>query len=120
MPYLSLIYDAQFTRTDMSADETSGFMGEHRRVTDDIIAKGIGFGRRVATGAHGPQLCESATTVCPPSTSVYRSQGTVRWLVLNDARDFTQAIQIAARIPSARTGSVEVGAVSMQISWIRT
>ena len=95
-------------------------MGEHSSVTDGTITGGIGCERRVAIGAYGPQLCESATTVCQPSTSVYRSQGTVRWLVLNDARDLTQAIQIAARIPSARTGSIEVGAVSMQISWIRT
>ena len=119
MTYFWLRHDAEFTRAEMSADERSAFMGD-QGVTDDIIAGGTGCERRVATGAHGPQLCESATTVCPPSTSVYRNQGTVRWLVLNDARDLTQAIQIAARIPSARTGSVVVGAVSMQITWIRT
>ena len=90
-------------------------MGD-RRVTNDIIAKGIGCGRRVGTGAHGPQLCESATTVSPPSTSVYRSQGTVWLLVLIEHRHLNEAIPMAAHQSSARTGSVEGRAVSTEIS----
>ena len=62
----------------------------------------------------------------PPQQSVRHRQAFIEvkehsgGFVLNDARDLNQAIQIAARIPSARTGSDEVRAVSMQINLIRT
>ena len=48
----------------------------------------------------------------PPQQSVRHRQALIEvkehsgGFVLNDARDVNQAIQIAARIPSARTGSV--------------
>ena len=109
MKYLCLIYDEERQMSAMSKSESDAFMGEYMSFTDGI-AKG---GQFLAGEALLP--VNTATTVRLRNGKLTTTDGPfaetkeqLGGFYLIEANDLNEAIQIAARIPSARTGSVEV------------
>lgn len=109
MKYLCLIYDEEKKLDAMSPPESEAFMGEYFAFTDDIRRNG----HYVAGEALQP--VKTATTVRLRGGQIVTTDGpfaeTTEQLggfYLIEARDLNEAIQVAARIPSARIGSIEV------------
>lgn len=109
MKYLCLIYDEERKLNAMPKSEAEAFMGEYFAFTKDLRERG-----QYVTG-EALQPVATATTVRVRDGSVLTTDGpfaeTTEQLggfYLVDARDLNEAIQIAARIPSARLGSVEI------------
>ena len=109
MKYLCLIYDEERKLKSMQKSEAEAFMGEYFALTKDLRERG-----QYVTG-EALQPVATATTVRVRDGSVLTTDGpfaeTTEQLggfYLVDARDLNEAIQIAARIPSARLGSVEI------------
>jgi|SRR5215207_504963 len=109
MKYLCLIYDDEKQMNGMSKEEGDAFMGEYFAFTNGIRESG----QYVAGEALHP--VSTATTVRVRNGQVSTTDGPfaetkeqLGGFYLIEARDLNDAIQVAARIPSARTGSVEV------------
>lgn len=109
MKYLCLIYDDEKTMAGMSKEESETFMGDYFAFTEDIKKSG----HYVAGDALQP--VQTATTVRIRSGKTSTTDGPfaetkeqLGGYYMIEARDLNDAIQVASRIPSARTGSVEV------------
>ena len=109
MKYLCLIYDEEKTVGAMPKSEQDAFMGEYFAFTQGIKESG----QYVAGEALHP--VHTATTVRIRNGRLSTTDGPfaetkeqLGGFYLIDARDLNEAIQVAARIPSARLGSVEV------------
>jgi hypothetical protein len=109
MRYLCLIYDEEKKAAGMSKTEADAFMGEYFTFTEGI--KGSGH----YLGGEALQPVQTATTVRVRNGKVSTTDGPfaetkeqLGGYYLINARDLNDAIQVAARIPSARIGSVEV------------
>jgi hypothetical protein len=81
MKYLCLIYENERAWATMPKDEGDRILGEYSAFTNDIQKSG-----QMLAG-NGLQL---------------------GGFYLIEAKDLNEAIQVAARIPAARTGSIEV------------
>ena len=109
MKYLCLIYDEEKKIAGMSKSETDAFMGEYFSFTGDIQKSG----HMIAGEALQP--VESATTVRVRNGKVSTTDGPfaetkeqLGGYYLIEARDLNDAVQVAARIPSAKIGAIEV------------
>lgn len=109
MRYLCLIYDDEQVMARMPKPEADAFMGEYFAFTEGIKASG----HYVAGEALHP--VSTATTLRTRQGKTSTTDGPfaetkeqLGGFYLVEARDLNEALQIAARIPSARTGSVEV------------
>jgi hypothetical protein len=109
MKYLCLIYDDEKTMAGMSKEESEKFMGDYFRFTEDIKKSGHYLAGDALQPVH------TATTVRIRSGQTSTTDGPfaetkeqLGGYYLIEARDLNDAMQVAARIPSARTGSVEV------------
>ena len=109
MRYLCLIYDAESEMSAMSESESNAFMGEYFAFTEGIKQSG----QFVAGEALHPVA--TATTVRIRNGRISTTDGPfaetkeqLGGFYLIEARDLNEAIQVAAKIPSARTGSIEV------------
>lgn len=109
MKYLCLIYDDEKTIEAMPKEEQDAFMGEYMSFTEGIGASG----HMIAGEALHP--VQTATTVRIRNGRISTTDGPfaetreqLGGFYLIEARDLNDAIQVAAKIPSARTGSVEV------------
>src|SRR5690349_7952252 len=109
MRYVCLIYDDEKKLAGMSKADADSFMGEYFQFTEDIKKSG----QYVAGEALQP--INSATSLRIRSGKLSTTDGPfaetreqLGGFYLIDARDLNEAIQIASRIPSARTGTVEV------------
>jgi hypothetical protein len=107
--YLCLIYDEEKKLDAMPANERDAFMGEYFSFTEGIRANG----KYVAGEALQP--VSTATTVRVRNGRVSTTDGPfaetkeqLGGFYLIEARDLNDAIQVAAKIPSARIGSIEV------------
>ena len=109
MKYLCLIYDEESNMAGMSKSEGDAFMGEYAGFTNAVKQSGNYIG--------GEQLqpVQTATTVRMRNGKLTTTDGPfaetkeqLGGYYLVEATDLNAAIQIAARIPSARIGSVEV------------
>ena len=89
MKYLCLIYDEEAKMATMTEADANAFMGEYFAFTNDIKKTGH------YVGGEALKPVNTATTV------------RMRYYLI-EARDLNDALQVASRIPSARTGSVEV------------
>jgi hypothetical protein len=114
MRYLCLIYDSEASLAAMSKAEAEGFMGDYFAFTDSIRKSG----QYVAGEALKP--VQTATTVRVRQGKVSTTDGPfaetkeqLGGFYMIEARDLNEALQVAARIPSARTGSVEVRPVEV-------
>lgn len=109
MKYLCLIYDAEQDMMKMGKSESDAFMGEYFAFTEDLAKSG----RMVAGEALQP--VHTATTIRMRNGTLTTTDGPfaetkeqLGGFYLVDAKDLNEALQIAAKIPSVRTGSVEV------------
>ena len=109
MKYLCLIYDAEAQTAAMSPEAGEAFMSEYFAFTEDVKARG----QYVAGEALHPVA--TATTVRIRDGRLSTTDGPfaetkeqLGGFYLIEARDLNEALQVAARIPSARTGCVEV------------
>jgi hypothetical protein len=109
MRYLCLIYDEEAKMNTMSKAEGDAFMGEYFAFTNGIQASG----QYVAGEALHP--VSTATTLRIRNGKTVTTDGPfaetkeqLGGFYLLEARDLNEALQIAAKIPSARTGSIEV------------
>jgi hypothetical protein len=109
MKYLCLIYDEEQKIGSMSKTESDAFMGEYFAFTDSIRKSG----HYVAGEALEP--VRSATTVRVRNGKMSTTDGPfaetkeqLGGFYMITARDLNEALQIAAKIPSARLGSIEV------------
>jgi hypothetical protein len=109
MKYLCLIYDEEKKVGAMSKSESDAFMGEYFAFTDAIRKSGHYI------GGEALQPVQTATTVRLRNGKLSTTDGPfaetkeqLGGFYFINARDLNDAIQVASRIPSARTGSVEV------------
>ncbi|HXY32279.1 MAG TPA: YciI family protein [Gemmatimonadaceae bacterium] len=109
MKYLCLIYDEEKKIGAMPKADTDAFMGEYFSYTEGIRKSG----HYVAGEALQP--VGTATTLKVRNGQLSTTDGPfaetkeqLGGFYLIDARDLNEAIQIASKIPSTRTGSVEV------------
>jgi hypothetical protein len=109
MRYLCLIYDEETKLAARTKSEADAFSGEYVAFTAAIQKSG----HYVAGEALQP--VRTATTVRVRQGNVSTTDGPfaetkeqLGGFYLITARDLNEAIQIAARIPSARLGSIEI------------
>ena len=109
MKYLCIIYDDEKVMEKMPKEEQDAFMGEYFAFTDGIKSSG----QYVAGEALHP--VHTATTVRIRNGRLSTTDGPfaetkeqLGGYYLIEARDLNEAIQVAGKIPSARTGSVEI------------
>jgi hypothetical protein len=109
MRYLCLIYDDESKWGTMPKAEADAMMSEYFVFTDGIKKSGHHL------GGEALQPTQVATTVRVRQGKISTTDGPfaetkeqLGGYYLINARDLNDAIQIASRIPSARTGSVEV------------
>jgi hypothetical protein len=109
MKYMLLIYDAEQVLAKMSAEEGQRFHDEYMKFTAEIRQSGHLVGGdalesvRTATTV---RIRESKTTTTDGPFAETREQLGGYYLI--EAKDLDEALKIAARVPSARTGSIEV------------
>jgi hypothetical protein len=109
MRYLCLIYDDEKKVAAMPESESNAFMGEYFAFTDGIKQSGHYL------AGEALQPVETATTVRVRNGKVGTTDGPfaetkeqLGGFYMIEARDLNDAIQVAAKIPSAKLGSVEV------------
>jgi len=109
MKYLCLIYEDEKIGASMPKEQADAFMGEYFAFTDDIKKSGH------LRGGDALEPTSSATTVRVRNGKVSTTDGPfaetkeqLGGYYLIEAKDLNDAIQVAARIPSAKHGSIEV------------
>jgi hypothetical protein len=109
MKYLCLIYDEEKRFGTMSKSDMDALMGEYYAFTTDIRKSGQYL------GGNDLKPVASATTVRVRNGKVSTTDGPfaetkeqLGGYYLIEAKDLNEAIQVAARIPSAKLGSIEV------------
>ena len=109
MKYLCLIYDQEKTLHAMAKPESDALMGEYVAFTRAIRASGHYL------GGNDLQPTGNATTIRVRNGRMSTTDGPfaetkeqLGGYYLIEAKDLNEAIQIAARIPSAKLGSIEV------------
>jgi hypothetical protein len=116
MKYLCLIYDEEKRLQAMTKSEMDGLMQEYFAFTRAIQASGN------LLGGNDLQPVQNATTVRVRSGKVSTTDGPfaetkeqLGGYYLIEAADLNEAIQIAARIPSAKLGAIEVRPVQEHV-----
>jgi hypothetical protein len=109
MKYLCLIYDEEKKLAALSRTEGEALMNEYFAFTKEIRASGHYL------GGNDLQPVKNATTVRLRNGQLATTDGPfaetkeqLGGYYLVEAKDLNEAIQIAARIPSAKLGSIEV------------
>src|SRR5918993_3829286 len=109
MKYLCLIYDEEKSVAGMSKAEGDAFMGEYFAFTDGIKKSGHYLGGEALQPVH------TATTVRVRNGKMTTTDGPfaetkeqLGGFYMIEARDLNEALQVAAKIPSVRTGSIEI------------
>lgn len=109
MKYLCLIYDDESSWPKMSKAESDSMMGEYYHFTEDIRKSGHYL------GGNALQPTTTATTVRVRNGKLSTTDGPfaetkeqLGGYYLIEAKDLNDAVQVAARIPASRAGSVEV------------
>ena len=109
MQYLCLIYDEEKKMATMSKSDGEAFMGEYGAFTQAVKTSGHYI------GGNPLQPVQTATTIRVRNGKMSTTDGPfaetkeqLGGYYLIEAKDLNDAIQVAARIPSAKTGSIEV------------
>jgi len=109
MKYVCLIYDEEKKAAAMTKAEGDAFMGEYFAFTEGIKKSGQ------YVGGEALQPVQSATTVRVRDGKMSTTDGPfaetkeqLGGYYLIEARDLNDALQVAQKIPSVRTGSIEV------------
>jgi hypothetical protein len=109
MRYLCLIYDDEQKINSFAKADQDAMFGEYMTFTEGIKKSGH------YVGGEALQPVQSATTVRIRNGKISTTDGPfaetkeqLGGYYLIDAKDLNEAIQVAAKIPSARHGSVEI------------
>ena len=109
MKYLCLIYDEEKKLHAMPKGEADAFMGEYFGFTERLKKSGHYL------GGNALQPVQTATTIRLRNGKVSTTDGPfaetqeqLGGYYLIEAKDLNDAIQVAAKIPSSRIGSIEV------------
>ena len=114
MKYLCLIYDDESRFATMSKEDGEAMMGEYFAFTEGIRKSGhylAGEALKPVQTATSVRVRNGRTTTTDGPFAETKEQLGGFYMV--DARDLNEAIQIASRIPSARTGTIEVRPVEV-------
>jgi hypothetical protein len=109
MQYLLLIYDDEKKWANMPEAESGALFAEYLKFTDDIKASGhfrAGEALQPVSTATTIRTRDGKTTKTDGPFAETREQLGGFYLV--EAKDLDEAAAIAARIPSARIGSIEI------------
>ena len=109
MKYLCLIYNDESKLGAMSKGESDAFMGEYSAFTQQVVASGHMIAGEALQPAHSATTLRMrhgklATTDGPFAETKEQLGG----FYMIEAKDLNDAIQVASRIPSVKTGSIEV------------
>ena len=114
MKYLCLIYDDEKKAGAMSKSEQDAMMQDYYAFTEDIKKSGH------YQSGEALKPVQTATSVRMRNGKLSTTDGPfaetkeqLGGFYLVDARDLNEAIQIASRIPSAKTGTIEVRPVEV-------
>jgi len=109
MKYLCLIYDNEKAAATMTKEQGDAFMGEYFAFTDGIKKSGHYI------GGEALHPVSTATTIRFRNGKLSTTDGPfaetkeqLGGYYLIEAKDLNDAIQVAAKIPSVRTGSIEI------------
>ncbi len=109
MQYLCLIYDAETTWKDLPDAERAKLSGEYMQFTTDIKQSGH------FKAGEALQPVSTATTVRVRGGKISTTDGPfaetreqLGGFYVVEAKDLDEAVKIAARIPSAKFGSIEI------------
>lgn len=109
MNYLLLIYTSEQQESALSGTAMSAILQEYKEFTQSIVQSGkfkAADRLRPTSSASTVRVREGKVTITDGPFAETREQLGGYYLI--DAKDLDEAIAIAARIPSARVGSVEV------------
>lgn len=109
MQYLLLIYDDEKVWDAMPKEETGKLFGEYMKFTSDVKASGhfrAGDALQPVHTATTVRVRDGKTTTTDGPFAETREQLGGYYLI--EAKDLDEAVKIAAKIPSARIGSIEV------------
>ena len=109
MQYMLLIYDDEKKFADMPEAESNKFFGEYMEFTESVRASGhlrAGDALQPTHTATTVRVRDGKTLATDGPFAETREQLGGYYLV--EAENLDEAIAIAARIPSARIGSIEV------------
>jgi hypothetical protein len=109
MKYMLLIYDEERNWETMSDATRQQMMAEYGKLTEDIKAGGqyrAGAPLHTTASATSVRVRDGKRLVTDGPFAETREQLGGYYLI--DAKDLDEAIAIAARIPSARLGTIEV------------
>lgn len=116
MKYLCLAYEAEQTLNDLTQDEWHAL----RRETLDYVQSLQNDGRLLS--AHPLQSARTASTVRVRDGALAVTDGPfaetkeqIGGFFMIEADDFEEAVQIAAKWPSARLGTIEVRPVEVEL-----
>ncbi len=109
MKYLCLIYDDEQQWQKFPKELQDKYMGEYMAFTDSIKKNGQWVGSNQLQPSHTATIVRSrngkVSTTDGPFVETKEQLG---GYYLIEAKDLNDAIQVASRIPSARSGSIEV------------
>jgi hypothetical protein len=109
MHYLLMIYENEKVWTDMPEAQRNSMFGEYMTYTQDIKASGhyrAGDALQPVATATTVRVRDGKTQVTDGPFAETREQLGGYYLI--EAKDLDEATKIAARIPSARWGSIEI------------
>jgi hypothetical protein len=109
MQYLLLIYDDEKKIQTMAESDRKAWMDEYGTFTQDIIKSGhmkAGDALEPVSTATTVRVRDGKTTTTDGPFAETKEQLGGYYLV--EAKNLDDAIEVASRIPSARTGSIEV------------
>lgn len=109
MKYLCLVYTAEEVLEAMPRDEFEPFSDEHVAVDEELRRSGhslLAEALQPVSSAVTVRVRDGGTSTTDGPFAETKEHLTGFYLI--EARDLNEAIQIAARIPAARVGCVEV------------
>jgi hypothetical protein len=109
MRYVCLIYDDEKKLGAMSPQESEAFMGAYFQFTEEIRKSGnYVAGEALQPVATATSLRKRSGKLSTTDGPFIETKEQLGGFYLIEARDLDEARQIAARIPSVQTGTIEV------------
>ena len=109
MRYVCLIYDDEKKLGAMSKEDSQAFMGAYFQFTEEIKKSGnYVAGEALQPVASATSLRKRSDKLSATDGPFMETKEQLGGFYLIEARDLDEARQIAARIPSVQTGTIEV------------
>ena len=115
MQYLLLIHDDEAHWGDMPEDERNAIYGEYTKFTEDVQNAGIlvGANQLQPSGTATVVRVENGKTLTTDGPSAETKEGLGGYYLI-DVETLDEALDWAAKIPSARYGHIEVRPIVMR------